>query len=113
MAYTVRELIEHLRDFMPEYSDRNVLIGGRWGISELTGPGDNLGMAVEVNLEDVGIDDKGRASLFGLFRYLSEQPEYRDLPFGQRAQVLSLLLPMDSDQALALGMAAIERRRSA
>lgn len=86
MAWTVKELVHDLRELGRGAADRTVVVGGRWGISNISLAGDGLG-PVELDLEDVGLDDQGRASLFALARYLGELPEYRNLSVAERAVV--------------------------
>lgn len=62
MAWTVEELVRDLLQLGQGAADRTVVVGGRWGISNVSLAGDGLG-PVELDLEDVGLDDQGRASL--------------------------------------------------
>ena len=109
MAWTLGELVKDLRHLGRGVADRTVVIGGRWGISNISLAGDGLG-PVELDLEDIGLDDQGRASLHGLAQYLGEQPEYRSLSTVERAILIAWLLPADREEALALAMAAVDER---
>lgn len=111
MAWTVKELVHDLRELGRGAADRTVVVGGRWGISNISLAGDGLG-PVELDLEDVGLDDQGRTSLSALARYLGELPEYRNLSVMKRAVVVGSLLPRDRDEATAVAMSAIDQRRT-
>lgn len=111
MAWTVEELVRDLLQLGQGAADRTVVVGGRWGISNISLAGDGLG-PVELDLEDVGLDDQERASLSGLARYLGELPEYRNLSEAKRAAVIGCLLPPVRDAAVALAMAAVDERRT-
>lgn len=111
MARTVKELVHDLRELGRGAADRTVVVGGRWGISNISLAHDGLG-PVELDLEDVGLDDQGRASLFALARYLGELPEYQNLSVAERAVVVGSLLPAHLDEATAVAMSAIDQRRT-
>ncbi len=111
MAWTVKELVHDLRELGQGAADRTVVVGGGWGISNISLAGDGLG-PVELELEDIRLDDQGRASLSALARYLGELPEYRNLSVAQRAVLVGLLLSPDRDEATAVAMSAIDQRRT-
>lgn len=92
MAWTVRELVHDLLELGQGAADRTVVVGGRWGISNISIAGDGLG-PVELDLEDIRLEDQGRASLSALARYLGQLPEYRNLSVAKRAVVVGSLLP--------------------
>lgn len=105
----VRTLKDQLTLFGRKFHDRNVVVGGRWGVHQVSVAGDLEG-ALELDLEDMELDDLGRASLDGLVRYVGEQPEYRNLSVGDRAALVAQLLPSTRPDALALAMAAVDAR---
>ncbi len=111
MAWTVGELVHDLLELGQGAAGRTVVVGGRWGISNISLAGDGLG-PVELDLEDIGLGDQGRASLSALARYLGELPEYRNLSVAKRAAVMGYLLPPDRDEAVAVAISAVDQRRT-
>lgn len=105
----VRTLKDQLKLFGRKFHDRTVLVGERWGVRQVSVAGDGLG-ALELDLEDMALDDLGRASLDGLVRYVGEQPEYLTLTVAGRAALVAWLLPSTRPEALALAMAAVDAR---
>ncbi len=111
ISRTVGELVRELRELGRGVADRSVVVGGRWGISNISLADDGLG-PVELDLEDVGLDDQGRASISALARYVGELPEFRNLSVAKRAAVIGCLLPPDRDEAVAVANSAVDQRRT-
>lgn len=105
----VRTLKDQLKLFGRKFHDRNVVVGGRWDVLQVSVAGDGLG-ALELDLVGMELDDLGRASLDGLMRYVSELPEYLILGVADRAALIELLLPSTRPEAFALAMAAVDAR---
>lgn len=59
MAWTVGELVHDLPELGQGAAGRTVVVGGRWGISNLSLAGDGLG-PVELDLEDIGLGPRPR-----------------------------------------------------
>lgn len=104
-----RTLMNELKLLGREFHDRTVVVGGRWGVRQVSVAGDGQG-PLELDLEDMSLDEHGRASLGGLVRYVGEQPEYRNLSVADRAALIAWLLPSARPEALALAMAAVDAR---
>ena len=104
-----RTLMKELKLFGRKFQDRTVVVGGRWGVRQVSLAGDLQG-PLELDLEDMALDDLGRASLDGLVRYVGELPEYRNLSVADRAALVAWLLPSNRPDALALAMAAVDAR---
>lgn len=102
-------LKNQLKLFGRKFDDRTVVVGGRWGVQQVSVAGDGQG-PLELDLEDMELDDLGRASLDGLVRYVGEQPEYLTLSVADRAALIAWLLPSTRPEALALAMAAVDAR---
>ena len=62
MTWTVKELVHDLRDLGQGAADRTVVVGGRWGLSNISVASDGLG-PVKLELEDVELDDQGSLCL--------------------------------------------------
>jgi hypothetical protein len=105
----VRTLKDQLKVFGRKFNDRNVVVGGRWDVQQVSVAGDGLG-ALELDLEGMELDNLGRASLDGLIRYVAELPEYRILAVVDRAALIAMLLPSTRTDALALATAAVDAR---
>ena len=105
----VRTLKNELKLFGRKFHDRTIVVGGRWGVLQVSVAGDGQG-PLELDLEDMMLDGKGRASLDGLVSYVGEQPEYLTLSFADRAALIAWLLPNTRTEALALALAAVDAR---